>query len=69
MKMTENIREALIEHLPEKAEYFEQSAADYLKKLKEIDEKYAEGIKNIPEEKRIFMASEQAFQYMTKEYG
>lgn len=69
MKMTENIREALIEHLPEKAEYFAQSAADYLKKLKEIDEKYAEGIKNIPEEKRIFMASEQAFQYMTKEYG
>ena len=29
MKMTENIREALIEHMPENAEYFEQSAADY----------------------------------------
>ena len=69
MKMTETIREALIEHMPEKAEYFEQSAADYLKQLQEIDEEYAEGINSIPEENRIFMASEQAFQYMTKEYG
>lgn len=69
IQMTENIREALIEHMPENAEYFEQSAADYLKQLKEIDEEYAEGINSIPEENRIFMASEQAFQYMTKEYG
>lgn len=69
IQMAENIREALIEHIPENAEYFEQSAADYLKQLKEIDEEYAEGINSIPEENRIFMASEQAFQYMTKEYG
>ncbi len=69
IQMAENIREELIEHMPENAEYFEQSAADYLKQLKEIDEEYAEGINSIPEENRIFMASEQAFQYMTKEYG
>lgn len=69
IQMAENIREALIEHIPENAEYFEQNAADYLKQLKEIDEEYAEGINSIPEENRIFMASEQAFQYMTKEYG
>lgn len=69
IQMAENIREALIEHIPENAEYFEQNAADYLKQLQEIDEEYAEGINSIPEENRIFMASEQAFQYMTKEYG
>lgn len=69
IQMAENIREALIEHIPENAEYFEQNAADYLKQLKEIDEEYAEGINSIPEENRIFVASEQAFQYMTKEYG
>lgn len=69
IQMTENILEALIEQMPEKAEYFEQSAADYLKQLQEIDEEYTEGINSIPEENRIFMASEQAFQYMTKEYG
>ena len=69
IQMTENVRDALIEHIPDKAEYFEQNAADYLKQLKEIDEEYAEGINSIPEENRIFMASEQAFQYMTKEYG
>lgn len=69
IQMAENIRETLIEHIPENAEYFEQNAADYLKQLKEIDEEYAEGINIIPEENRIFMSSEQAFQYMTKEYG
>lgn len=69
IQMTENVRDALIEHIPDKAEYFEQNAADYLKQLKEIDEEYAEGINSIPEENRVFMASEQAFQYMTKEYG
>ncbi|HLR89111.1 MAG TPA: zinc ABC transporter substrate-binding protein [Atopostipes sp.] len=69
IQMTENIREALVEQMPENAEYFEQSAADYLERLNQIDTEYTEGIGSIPEENRVFIASEQAFQYMTNEYG
>lgn len=67
--MAENIREALVELMPENAEYFEQSAAAYLEKLIQIDAEYTEEIGNIPAENRVFIASEQAFQYMTNEYG
>lgn len=68
IQMTENIREALIKSMPEKADYFEEKAGEYLEQLEKIDAEYTEQIGNIPEEDRVFIASEQAFQYMTAEY-
>lgn len=69
VKMAEAIREALIEAKPDQEEYFNQTAAEYLEKLEQIDTEYTEKIGEIPEEDRVFIASEQAFQYMTNEYG
>lgn len=69
IQMAETIRDTLVEAKPDQAEYFEQSAAEYLEQLERIDTEYTEGIGAIPEEDRVFVASEQAFQYMTNEYG
>ncbi len=69
VQMAEAVRDALIEEKPDQAEYFEETAADYLEKLEQIDSEYTEKIGEIPEEDRVFVASEQAFQYMTDEYG
>ena len=69
IQMAETVRDALVEEKPDQAEYFEQTATDYIEQLEQIDTDYTEGIGNIPEEDRVFIASEQAFQYMTDEYG
>lgn len=66
--MAENIRDAFIETLPEYEEYFTENAEHYLNELREVEEQYSEKIGEIPEEDRVFIASEQAFQYMTSEY-
>lgn len=66
--MAENIRDAFIETLPEHEEYFTENAENYLKQLREIEKQYSEKIGDITEEDRVFIASEQAFQYMTAEY-
>lgn len=69
IQMTENIRNALIERLPEQKDYFQEQADKYLNQLENIDQDYTEKIGEIPEEDRVFIASEEAFQYMTAEYG
>ena len=69
IQMTKNIRDALIESMPEQADYFQKQADEYLSQLEKIDQDYTEKIGEIPEEDRIFIASEQSFQYMTAEYG
>lgn len=66
--MAENIQDAFIEILPEHEVYFTENAENYLKQLREIEKQYSEKIGAIPEEDRVFIASEQAFQYLTAEY-
>lgn len=67
--LTENMLDAFVEQDPEKAEAYQERAEDYLVRLNEMDEKYHELVNDLPEEKRILVTSERAFQYMTKEYG
>lgn len=69
IQMTENVRDALIEIDPDNKEYYKENAEKYLDQLREIDEKYKTKINEIPEEDRVFITSEQAYQYMTKRYG
>ena len=66
--MAENVRDAFIEVLPEHEDEFKENAENYLADLEEIDADYTQKIGDIPEEDRVFIASEQAFQYMTDEY-
>lgn len=69
IKMTENLRDALIEIDPKNKELYEKNTENYLKRLKEIDTRYTKAINDIPVEKRILVTSERAFQYMTESYG
>ena len=67
--MAENMRDVFIERDPARKENYEQRAAKYLDKLRSIDQDYRDKINAIPEERRVLVTSEHAFQYMTDQYG
>src|SRR5690625_428003 len=69
IQMAENTRDALIEIDPDHEEDYEERAETYLTALKEIDETYKDKIDDIPEEDRILVTSERAYQYMATRYG
>ncbi|WP_328588784.1 metal ABC transporter solute-binding protein, Zn/Mn family [Siminovitchia acidinfaciens] len=69
IKMAEDMRDAFMEKDPERKESYKERANKYINRLKEIDKEYADKINDIPEEKRILVTSERAFQYMTDHYG
>lgn len=67
--MAEDMRDAFIEKDPNRKNNYEERASIYIGRLKDIDKKYRESINDIPEERRILVTSECAFQYMAKHYG
>ena len=67
--MAEDMRDAFIEKDPNRKNNYEERASKYIERLKDIDNKYRESINDIPEERRILVTSERAFQYMAKHYG
>lgn len=67
--MAQNICDVLIERDPAHKNYYEKRTASYLEKLHDIDKEYKNKINDIPEERRILVTSEHAFQYMTQQYG
>lgn len=69
MKMAEALRDALIEIDPDNQEVYEDQTDEYMEKLKEIDQEYEDKINEIPEEDRILVTSERAFQYLADRYG
>ena len=69
IQMTENARDAFIKiDEGNKADY-EANAEKLLEELHALDEEYATKIGEIPEEQRILVTSERAFQYMAQRYG
>lgn len=69
IKMAEDLRDALMKKDPDNKETYQKNADEYLAKLNEIDQLYKDKINEIPENKRILVTSERAFQYMTDHYG
>lgn len=69
IKYSENARDALMEIDPQHAAIYEQNAATYIDKLEKLHQKYVDRIAEIPEERRILVTSERAFQYMAADYG
>ena len=67
--MAENMRDVFIERDPAHKENYEERTAIYLEKLRAVDQEYRDKINDIPEERRILVTCEHAFQYMTKQYG
>ncbi|MUV39124.1 putative periplasmic metal-binding protein [Lentibacillus sp. JNUCC-1] len=69
IKMSEAMIQALGEVDPDRKDFYEKQGEEYINRLKEIDQKYEERINDIPEDKRILVTSERAFQYMADHYG
>lgn len=69
IQMVENARNTLSEIDPGHKDYYEKNADTLLKELHEIDELYKTKISKIPEQHRILVTSERAYQYMTDRYG
>lgn len=69
IKMTENIRDALITVDPDNESFYEKNATEYLERLKAMDEQYEEKISALPTENKVLVTSECAFQYMLDTYG
>lgn len=67
--MAENIAKALIEVDPDHKEDYEKNAETYLETLREIDQEYQDKINALPEERRVLVTSERAYQYMANRYG
>lgn len=69
IKMVENARDALIEVDSEHKDLYEENAENYLAQLEEMDKEYKDKIGEIPEENRVLVTSEKAYQYMAERYG
>ncbi|GAB4074737.1 hypothetical protein GCM10028778_22400 [Barrientosiimonas marina] len=54
---------------PDHEDVYKKNAEDYIGELEGIDQEYENKINDIPEEDRVFMASERAYQYLTERYG
>lgn len=69
IQMAEDARDALIEVDPDHADEYKKNADEYLKTLHDLDDEYRTKINAVPEEERVLVTSERAFQYMAAEYG
>ncbi len=69
IKMSEAVRDALVEADPDNKDFYEANATEYISKLDAIDAEYHKEIDAIPEKNKILVTSEKAFQYMTADYG
>lgn len=65
----ENIKNALIELVPEKREMFEFNYGVYRKQVEDMDAYISEQIKKIPEPRRVLITSHDAFRYFGAQYG
>src|SRR5690625_3064805 len=64
--MVEDMRDAFVEVDPANKDYYEASAAEYIEKLSAIDKEYAKVLGELPEENKILVTSECAFQYIDR---
>lgn len=68
IQMVEDMLDAFIEVDPNNKDYYEERANDYLDRLKEIEQDYAKRLGELPDENKILVTSECAFQYMLDRY-
>ena len=69
MKAVEVVAEALGEFDLQNADYYDNNAAAYLKKLKKLDDYARKAIQSIPAEQRVMITAHDAFNYMSRAYG
>jgi manganese/iron transport system substrate-binding protein len=65
----ENIRKALVQHDPSRADIYNKNAAAYAAQIKAIDEPLRKRLDTIPADQRWLVSSEGAFSYLTRDYN
>lgn len=68
-QITNYLTEELGKLDPDNASFYEDNAAEYLKKLDALEEDVRQSIATLPEEKRVLVTAHDAFNYFGKEYG
>nr|WP_289039506.1 zinc ABC transporter substrate-binding protein [uncultured Allobacillus sp.] len=68
IQMVKDMRDAFVEVDPDNKDYYEKRASDYLDRLGEIEKEYADQLGELPEENKVLVTSECAFQYMLDRY-
>ncbi len=63
------MRDILIEYVPDKAELYQNNAAEYIENLLILHEEISNSLAQIPEEKRVLITTEAAFIYFASAYG
>lgn len=69
VKMAEDLRDALVANHPTDSAKIKEQGDAYVQRLKDLDKEFEERISSIPEENRVLVTSERAFQYMNDHYG
>jgi manganese transport system substrate-binding protein len=69
IKMAEDLRDALIAKHPTHSDKIKEQGDAYVQRLKDLDKEFEERISSIPEENRVLVTSERAFQYLNDHYG
>ncbi|MCQ3817929.1 zinc ABC transporter substrate-binding protein [Staphylococcus equorum] len=67
-QMVRNITESLSERNPKNKDYYKKNEKEYLNNLHNIEDDYKKQLGDIPKKDRVFVASEQAFQYLADSY-
>ena len=65
----ENIKNALVELLPDSREIFEFNYGVYRKQMEDMDTYIYEQVDKIPEKRRVLITSHDAFRYYGRRYG
>lgn len=69
VKMAEDMRDALMAVSSANKDKIKEQGDAYVERLEELDKEFEERINSIPEENRILVTSERAFQYLADHYG
>lgn len=69
IKVTEYIRDVLIEINPESEEIYQEGAIAYLQQLQDLEEYVKDKANQIPEDLRVIITAHDAFQYFGRAYG
>lgn len=69
MKEMETIYEKVSELDPENKDFYKKNLDENLKEFKALDEKFAKELEGIDENKRYFVVSHAAFNYLADDYG
>lgn len=69
LEMAQAVEKALTQADPDNRDFYAENAKVYLNQLHEVEKEYRRQFQQIPQQNRVFIASEQAFQYLNAEYG